>query len=167
VTVKVEQKGFARSHIIKLRIKITKIDMNSVQQFNITDNGTYLGIFSDQGRLKIMQRHDGNFSYKPKEATTISANPKNFKTVKKEEHKLQGFTINPRTGEKNPVNMTSQQNMPRLDSPAVEVPPPMVSPKSPSKDPLAEIEKLANLRDRGILTDEEFAQKKKMLLDML
>jgi hypothetical protein len=164
VVVKVEQKGFHRSHIIKLRIKITKIDMNSIQQFNITDNGPYLAIFNDQGRLKIMQRHDGNFSYKSKEATTISANPKNFRTVKKEEHKMQGFVINPRTGLKQPVNASaSDQHITRLDSPSIQLP---QQPSPVKKDPIEEIEMLASLRDKGILTEEEFTQKKRQILGL-
>ncbi|KAL0477359.1 tgtA [Acrasis kona] len=157
VTVKVEQKGFARAHNIKLRIKIDKNHLNSVQQFNVTDNGTYIGIFSDQGRLKVMQRHDGNFSIKPKEATMISANPKNFRTVKKEEHKAQGFVVNPITGEKRVMSPSSpQKTAAPTDAPS----------NTGERNYLEELEMLASLRDKGILTDEEFTAKKIQILGL-
>lgn len=46
--------------------------------------------------------------------------------------------------------------------PAVAAPP--VAPTAPGIDPIAQLEKLAELKDRGILTEEEFAAKKKQLL---
>jgi hypothetical protein len=77
--------------------------------------------------------------------------------IKRVEQKAQGFTINPITGLKQGANTNL-----RMDSPAVEIGPPLSAPT----DPLKEIEQLANLRDRGILTEEEFRIKKKMLLGL-
>lgn len=147
----VEQKGFARNQIIDLRIKIAMINVDSVQKFNITDEGRYLGICSDQGRLKILQRHDAKFSFR----TNVPSSP--TPVIKRVEQKAQGFTINPITGLKQGANTNL-----RMDSPAVEIGPPLSAPT----DPLKEIEQLANLRDRGILTEEEFRIKKKMLLGL-
>ena len=39
--------------------------------------------------------------------------------------------------------------------------------REPAKDIPAEIEKLADLKDKGIITDEEFQQKKQELLDRI
>jgi hypothetical protein len=36
----------------------------------------------------------------------------------------------------------------------------------PQDDAIAELEKLADLRDRGVLTEEEFTAEKKQLLDL-
>jgi len=43
-------------------------------------------------------------------------------------------------------------------------PPPAAAP--PAEDPIAEIKRFAELRDAGILTEEEFAAKKAQLLSM-
>jgi PH (Pleckstrin Homology) domain-containing protein/putative oligomerization/nucleic acid binding protein len=44
-------------------------------------------------------------------------------------------------------------------------PPP--APAAPADDPLAQLEKLASLRDRGIINAEEFDQKKAQLMDRI
>ena len=45
--------------------------------------------------------------------------------------------------------------------------PEKVAEASPAKDIPAQIEKLADLKDKGIITDEEFQQKKQELLDRI
>jgi hypothetical protein len=42
----------------------------------------------------------------------------------------------------------------------------MVSPRSTEQDVYAKLEKLANLKDRGVITEEEFNQQKKQLLGL-
>jgi len=45
-----------------------------------------------------------------------------------------------------------------------EEPPPAAAPAAPAADPVAQLKELAELRDQGILTEEEFsAQKAKIL----
>ena len=44
--------------------------------------------------------------------------------------------------------------------------PPQASPAAPESSYLEELEKLADLRDRGVITDEDFEAKKKQLLDL-
>jgi len=43
-------------------------------------------------------------------------------------------------------------------------PTPTAAPAAPQKDPIAELQKLSDLHNSGVLTDEEFAAAKKKLL---
>jgi hypothetical protein len=45
-------------------------------------------------------------------------------------------------------------------------PPPPPAPAAAAQDPVAQLEKLADLKDRGILTDAEFAAQKAKILGM-
>lgn len=45
-------------------------------------------------------------------------------------------------------------------------PPPPAAAAGPTDEALAQLEKLAHLKDQGILTDEEFQQQKRKLLGM-
>jgi hypothetical protein len=47
-------------------------------------------------------------------------------------------------------------------APAYEQPPPQAS--APAVDPIEQLAKLGELRDKGVLTDEEFAEQKAKLL---
>lgn len=46
-----------------------------------------------------------------------------------------------------------------------EAPAPQDSPPAPAQDPIAQLERLGELRDKGVLTEEEFAAQKAKLLD--
>jgi Short C-terminal domain len=45
-----------------------------------------------------------------------------------------------------------------------QAPPPPPPPAAPAEDPIAKLKELAELRDQGILTDQEFADQKAKLL---
>ena len=51
---------------------------------------------------------------------------------------------------------------PAYEEPRYEQPPP--APPAPSSDPVQRLSELAQLRDRGVLTDEEFAAAKAKIL---
>jgi hypothetical protein len=46
-------------------------------------------------------------------------------------------------------------------------PPPPPAPAAPAEDPVAQLKKFAELRDAGILTDEEFAAEKAKILSTM
>ena len=48
--------------------------------------------------------------------------------------------------------------------PAAPPPPPAPAPSAPAADPIAQLKELAELRQQGILTDEEFAAQKAKIL---
>ncbi len=47
-----------------------------------------------------------------------------------------------------------------------EAPPPAVGEGAGAEDQLTQLEKLADLKERGVLTDEEFAEQKRRILQM-
>ena len=53
---------------------------------------------------------------------------------------------------------------PQYAEPQYQQPPPPPPPAAPSDDPVERLTELAQLRDRGILTDEEFAAAKAKVL---
>jgi hypothetical protein len=60
--------------------------------------------------------------------------------------------------DENDMAVIESQGETPAESPQTAAPPP------PEEDYLAELEKLADLRDRGVITDEDFQAKKKQLL---
>ncbi len=63
------------------------------------------------------------------------------------------------------ANRWSQQEAPPQEqyaAPAAQAPPP--PPAAPAEDPIQKLKDLADLKDRGILTDEEFAREKMKIL---
>jgi len=50
-------------------------------------------------------------------------------------------------------------------APVYEQPPPQTPAPSASADPIEQLAKLGDLRDKGVLTDEEFAEQKAKLLE--
>ena len=50
------------------------------------------------------------------------------------------------------------------DEPAYQEPPPPAPAAAPAADPIEQLQKLAALKEQGILTDEEFAAQKAKLL---
>ena len=63
-------------------------------------------------------------------------------------------------------NRWAEQEQAQYDQQAYEqAPPPPPPPAAPAEDPsIAELEKLAQLHNQGILTDEEFSAKKAQIL---
>ena len=57
----------------------------------------------------------------------------------------------------------SQQADP-YGQPAYQEPPPAPAPAAPAADPIEQLKELAELRQQGILTDEEFAAQKAKIL---
>ena len=57
-----------------------------------------------------------------------------------------------------------QYQEPQYQEPQYQQPPPPPPPAAPSNDPVERLTELAQLRDRGILTDEEFAAAKAKVL---
>ncbi|MFL5857838.1 MAG: SHOCT domain-containing protein [Solirubrobacteraceae bacterium] len=57
-----------------------------------------------------------------------------------------------------------QYQEPQYAEPQYQQPPPPQPPAAPSDDPVERLTELAQLRDRGILTDEEFAAAKAKVL---
>ena len=57
-----------------------------------------------------------------------------------------------------------QYQEPQYQEPQYQQPPPPPPPAAPSDDPVERLTELAQLRDRGILTDEEFAAAKAKVL---
>jgi hypothetical protein len=57
-----------------------------------------------------------------------------------------------------------QYQEPQYQQPQYQQPPPPPPPAAPSDDPVERLTELAQLRDRGILTDEEFAAAKAKVL---
>ncbi|MEZ5156929.1 MAG: SHOCT domain-containing protein [Solirubrobacterales bacterium] len=47
---------------------------------------------------------------------------------------------------------------------AEQAPPPAAAPAAPAADPIAQLKELGELRDSGVLTDEEFAAQKAKIL---
>ncbi len=45
-----------------------------------------------------------------------------------------------------------------------QAPPPQAAPAAPAPDPIAQLKELGELRDSGVLTDEEFAAQKAKIL---
>jgi hypothetical protein len=57
----------------------------------------------------------------------------------------------------------SQQD--QYDQPAYDEPPPPPPPAAPAADPIQQLKDLAELKQQGILTDEEFAVQKAKILN--
>ena len=57
-----------------------------------------------------------------------------------------------------------QEQQQGSQEPAYEEPPPAPAPAAPAPDPLERLKELADLRDRGALTEEEFAAAKAQIL---
>jgi hypothetical protein len=62
--------------------------------------------------------------------------------------------------------VTAQDQAALAGAPAAGAPAQQAPAAAPQQDYMKELERLADLRDRGILTDEEFAAKKKQLLGL-
>ena len=60
------------------------------------------------------------------------------------------------------ANRWSQQEAYEEPAPAYEAPPP--APAAPVADPIEQLQRLAALKDQGILTEEEFAAQKAKIL---
>jgi Short C-terminal domain len=56
------------------------------------------------------------------------------------------------------------QDAPAYDEPQAPPPPPPAPAAAPSSDPVQRLSELAELRDRGVLTDEEFSAAKAKVL---
>ena len=63
-----------------------------------------------------------------------------------------------------PQYQEPQYQQPQYAEPQYQQPPPPPPPAAPSSDPVERLTELAQLRDRGILTDEEFAAAKAKVL---
>jgi len=73
---------------------------------------------------------------------------------------MPGRRVARRTARRTTRRMSSQ--MEAQPPPPAAAPPPAASP--PVEDEMAEIQKLAQMKEQGILTEEEFAAKKKQIL---
>ncbi|NNJ46372.1 MAG: SHOCT domain-containing protein [Acidimicrobiia bacterium] len=59
-----------------------------------------------------------------------------------------------------------QQRRAMEEQQAVAPPPPAAAPPPPAEDPYEQLQKLGELRDQGILTEDEFAAKKAEVLGL-
>jgi hypothetical protein len=142
-TVEVPKSSF---HNVKLRIVIKERNIDSVQSFDLS-HGAYILLTYEtpnDKQIKITQRTNASFGEKqifstPSPRATHSA----------------GFTINPVTGEKK-YTTSSGSGAARTTS---------SQPTSAgSKYTVDDLEKLADLRNKGLITEEEFSQLKKQIL---
>jgi Short C-terminal domain len=62
------------------------------------------------------------------------------------------------------ANRWSQQGASAEPEPTYAAPPPPPPPAAPVADPIEQLQKLAALKDQGILTEEEFAAQKAKIL---
>ncbi|KAL9644462.1 hypothetical protein ABK040_016589 [Willaertia magna] len=137
IVLDLPQPTIARAHKIELQLKLTEVNLVKKLPFNLTDDGTYI-LISGDGGLRFKQRFDGNFG-KEYELTKRSSHETSISENKK------NFK---RAGEKNYSKIVTGN-----------------STETNKKDSTVEdLIKLAELRDSGILTEEEFAAKKKQIL---
>lgn len=152
----------------QVRILIAKRNIDSVQSFNIEKEGPFILIRREEGKgLQLVQRKlDDKFGTTQtiQKTTSGASSPR----------QQPGFVVDPKTGQKRYVSKapgtTTVINTPLSDSSS------STSSSSGSilggggssggDDVYAQIEKLGQLRDRGILTEEEFQQQKKKLLGL-
>jgi hypothetical protein len=69
-----------------------------------------------------------------------------------------------RTSRRTSRRMAARYDEPAYDEPQQAAPPPQAAPAEP--DMTEQLQDLAKLHEQGILTDEEFAAKKKEILDI-
>jgi hypothetical protein len=70
-------------------------------------------------------------------------------------------SVSNRVSRRQASRWASQEEQQYAQQPAYQEPPP---PPPPAEDPIAKLKELAQLRDQGILTDQEFADQKAKLL---
>jgi len=149
------QPTIARVHKIEIKLKLQMVNLEKKISFNLTDDGAFILLDGSQG-LRFKQRFDKNFGKEYQltkqsfQETSISANSKNFKKTAQSA----GFEINQETGQKDFGKIVENEGQVRT-----------MKTEAKKKDTTIEdLEKLASLRDAGILTEEEFQAKKKIVL---
>ena len=68
------------------------------------------------------------------------------------------------TSVSNRVNRRQSMRWAEQDQPVYEEAPPQAAPAAAAPDPIEQLTKLAELKDKGILTEEEFAAQKAKIL---
>ncbi|KAL9654006.1 hypothetical protein ABK040_014215 [Willaertia magna] len=144
------------SSIVDVNIKIAKRSVNSWQQFDIAKQGPYILIKREEGKgLQIVQRlKDDKFGT---QQVVVTGTPKY-------EQRRQGFIVDPKTGEKKYVTSSSGFSKGTTSSSSTPTKQSSTTTNTDLSSLTSQLEKLASLRDKGILSEEEFQQQKKKLL---
>lgn len=144
----------SRDHKIEIKLSLQEVNLEKKYTFNLTSDGSYILLDGSQG-LRFKQRFDDNFgavyalTKHSSSQTSISENKKNFKKSSQQP----GFEYNVETGEKNYNKIAIEGQVRTLKT------------ETKNKDTTIEdLEKLASLRDAGILTEDEFVIKKRIIL---
>ncbi|EFC36610.1 predicted protein [Naegleria gruberi] len=153
--------NISREHKIEIKLCMPEVRLEKKFPFNLTSDGTFILFDGSQG-LRFKQRFDGNFgqayitSKHSSHATSISENSKNFK---KSPQKT-GFEYDVKTGETNyqKIIVNEKSNNTSSSTSTSQIG------KSKNDSIIQDLEKLASLRDSGILTEEEFTAKKRVIL---
>ncbi|KAG2378213.1 hypothetical protein C9374_008356 [Naegleria lovaniensis] len=144
----------SRDHKIEIKLSLQEVNLEKKYTFNLTSDGSYILLDGSQG-IRFKQRFDDNFgaayalTKHSSSQSSISGNKKNFKKSTQQA----GFEYHVESGEKNFNKLATEGQVRSLKTEAKK------------KDTTIEdLEKLASLRDAGILTEDEFVIKKRMIL---
>ena len=152
---------------VRVRILIAQRQVDSTQSFNVEKEGPFILIRREEGKgLQVVQRKlDDKFGTQQVVSTSVGAS---YSTTPSSGRA--GFVVDPRTGEKKYSSSTGGVQSPRVGATTTSTTSSTsgsTTSSSVSKDDVYEqLEKLGQLRDRGILTNEEFAAEKKKLLNL-
>ena len=175
-----------KSHVISVSFTIRERNVNSTQKFDLIKDGCHILLAHEpQSGLKIVQRHDGNFGEKQVFSTvTPSSNAASSGSSGGSggsSSPRMGFVVDPITGQKKYRSSgvesprAQQQSSPRAATSSSVT---TNSPRATTSDQKAtttaaatkytvdDLEKLAVMKQQGIITEQEFAQIKKQVLGL-
>nr|CAG4715745.1 unnamed protein product [Naegleria fowleri] len=145
---------------VNVRILIPIRGIDTIQPFNVEKEGPYILIKREEGKgLQIVQRKaDDKFGTTQVVKTTTGA------TESQSTHRA-GFVVDPQTGQKRYLSKSNPQTT-TYSVPSSSTDTSNQTTTEKSGDVYAQLEKLGQLRDRGILSESEFQQQKKKLLGL-
>ncbi|KAG2389427.1 hypothetical protein C9374_013987 [Naegleria lovaniensis] len=149
---------------VNVRILIPIRGIDTVQPFNVEKEGPFILIKREEGKgLQIVQRKaDDKFGTTQVVKTATGGNES------RSQHQA-GFVVDPQTGQKRYLSKSNPQtttySVPSSGTSSGVDTSNRTTTES-AGDVYAQLEKLGQLRDRGILTETEFQQQKKKLLGL-
>lgn len=177
----------ARTTVCEIRFSAPKIQINAVQRFNLTDDGAFILFARVEGRgIELKQRHDDRFGVVEvvteriervqgprrgfivdhRSGRVIMAGESTPWTRPDAVVKQTGTTITRETVTTNTKDNTVSRKVTTENVPT-ESPAQTSSDGGGNEDDwAAQLEKLADLKAKGILTEDEFQQAKKRLLGL-